>query len=234
MYHLGYKLIKATTGKHIVANRPHYHTMIVGEFEPNQVYEVDTPFGKKKVMKKKVYKTLNKSISQIIKTLGYTYDVKVSFKYSNGIGKNDIEYDETALQYPFKEYTEFSKVPLSLQVGYSVEELKSMWKLAKTEWERKLARDRVKEQREKNENDKKLQFKEYLISKVGNDGTCSNALFRTESYEFKIKTVIRHSLIYYKENGIKFRFNSLKDEAINFLYHHNFLTEAEIINKIYI
>lgn len=110
---LGYNLVKSTTGKHCMASRPHYHTMMVCSFVPKQVYTVTNLFNEKqKVHKTKIYKTLNKTIQDILKKMDVKIEVKVTFKYENGIGKKDVEYDETALQYPFKEYQTFESIKL--------------------------------------------------------------------------------------------------------------------------
>lgn len=107
-----------------------------------------------------------------------------------------------------------------------------MWKLAKTEWERKLARDRVKQAAIDKKENSKLQFKEYILSRLSLELAVSD--FRSESHNHKVRTVIRYSLQYYKQHEIRFRTSALKDEAINFLYHNGYLTEEEIIDKIYL
>lgn len=231
--YLGYTIVNQTIGIHKIAKHEHYHTMMIMEFRENEEFEVNTPYGKLVKKKAKIYKTLNKTINDIMRGLKYKHTFKVSFKYENGIGK-ELQYDETALQYPFKEYSDFSNIDTTLQIGYTEYELRGMWQSAHAEWKRTLAKRLKEEQKEKDKADKKLQYKEYLEDNIGLPGTCSRHQFSLETYDYKIRTIIRYTLDFHKINQTNFRMHSLKDDAINFLFHHNLLSTDEILYKLYV
>ena len=222
--YLGYSLLKKTVGKHEVARRPHYHVMCIMEFTEGAEFEFD---GKQK--KSKIYKTLNKNIQEIISLSQYN-NIKshITFKYENGVGKPSISYDETALQYPFKEYIHYSKIPFAHCVGYTDEELISMWKCASTEWKRTQAIKKREEDKKAEETDKRFQLKEYIFTKI------NKVELQQEDYNFKVKTIITITLEFYKRNETRFRLTSLRDDAVNFLFHNNLLTEHEIVSHLYI
>ena len=216
---LGYKIIKATCGKHIDASRPHFHNHIC--------YDCSGA---------KVYKTLNEKVGRLFTDLYYpTEEVgkkfkevekKVSFIYEGQqkkFKKNVKLYDESGMCYAFKEYKENNEIPYGFQIGYSDEELNEMRKVANVYWCEVLRKRNQQKQVELDKKDEQQNLTECLILSMKDKKGDVNDLVKH----------IRHSIMKYRKkqyskgtvNSIKF--NSLDDQSLSFLYFNNYITEAE-------
>lgn len=214
---LNYQIMKFTTGKHLDANRPHYHICVL----------MDTNGNKK-------YKILNEKIKRTNITLYKNAphplpDEKISFMYEGETqtykGKAK-KYDETALQYPFKEYKTYSDIPIVWCYGFSGEELEMMRKCANIEWN---AKKRYENQQELKEKEKKTELEtmnEFIEKHLKETTTLGSEIV------VLLPETIKAILLYKKLNkSTSIRLSSLKDTAVSYLYYNNRITEQDIIDN---
>lgn len=216
---LKYKLLKRTVGKHEDSTRPHYHICCIYELQEGA----------------KEYKTLNEKILRTVDDIEFHKDYpniekKISFIYEGQqkTFKKKIKlYNESYLQYPFKEYKNDTDIDRKLQYGFKDEELDTMRKCANIEWldvKRKREQQNILAIEKKQEQEKET---DYVLNSL-------ETLPEGLSYDILIRKTIKYILEYCKLNNINVRTSSLKDKAINYLFHAGYITGDEIIEKLYI
>lgn len=217
---LGYKLIKSTSGKHIDASRPHYHTHVC--------YDCSGA---------KVYKTLNEKIGRLFLELLYPSEYvgikfkevekKISFIYEGQqkkFKKKIILYDESSMCYCFKEYKKDCEIPFDYQKGYSTEELKEMRKVANVYWCEVLRKRNQQQQVDLEKKDEEQNLRVYLGEKMKNKSGDVHDLVKH----------VKHSILEYRKKQYKkgtlntIRMSALKDQAISFLYFNDYITNEEV------
>ena len=221
---LGYKVCYITAGKHIEANRPHWHIM----------YDVN-------VYKGKVYKTLNQTLIRKGEELKFPHkdvadkfrdtEMKISFVYDGQEKKHKkkvIVYGKSYMRYPFKEYNSFDKVPLSLQYGFKVEELEVLRKQAHQEWlivKEKQQRAIAQEIAEK---DEYLELGKFLDDNLmGHKNSSSSVeLIRRCMVSIWAFKKAQHG----KGRCKTIRVGSVQDQAISWLVFNNYISEDEIVS----
>lgn len=216
---LNYKVIKATSGKHIDANRPHYHTHVC--------YDCSGA---------KMYKTLNEKIGRLFMDLLYpSEDVgikfkeiekKISFIYEGQQKKHKkkiILYDESSMCYCFKEYKKNSDIPFEYQTGYSIEEINEMRKIANIYWCEVLRKRNQQKQLDMDKKDEETNLRTYLGEQM---------IYKKGDVNDLVKH-IKHSILKYRKKQYKkgtivsIRGSALKDQATSFLYFNDYITEEE-------
>ena len=118
------------------------------------------------------------------------------------------------------------------QIGLNKQEIEELWDIG-----HKIYIKAQKIQQQKEEDKKQEQT---LYNYIDNQLKLYNEDIKTASYQNfkyleprdKIQQVIQYILRYFKENQKKFSINRLKDQAINYLYFSDLITDLEIINLI--
>lgn len=216
---LNYKVIKATSGKHIDATRPHYHTHVC--------YDCSGA---------KIYKTLNEKIGRLFVDLYYpSEDVgkkfkeiekKISFIYEGEqkkFKKKIILYDESSMCYCFKEYKKDCEIEYDLQFGYSNKELGEMRKVAHVYWCEVLRRRNQQKQLDMEKKDEEQNIREYLVNSMKDKKGDVNDLVKYVKHQ-----ILKYRKKQYKKGTISsIRGSALKDQATSFLYFNDYITEEE-------
>lgn len=215
---LKYSIIKYSIGLHKNSSREHHHIIIIAETNTD-----------------KILKYLDKKIHQIKKDIGYQQEIRVSFKYETGLGSKSLntkDYDENTLGYAYKEYDSIEEIPMDEQIGLTKEEIEELWDIGHKIYIKAQQIQKQKEEEKKQE--------ETLYHYIDNQLKLYSEDIKTASYQNfkyleprdKIQQIIQYILRYFKENQKKFSINRLKDQAINYLYFSDLITDLEIINLI--
>lgn len=211
---LGYTLSLNTYGFHRNAERfhLHYHTI-------NAV--PDTA---------KRYKILNDKIKRLKMYNDYTLphkeftipEVKISFNYSDS---SDWNVDKI-LAYPLKEYDTNEAMVKEVDdgkcLGVTPLKLENYRKYAHGIYCRFL-----KEYEKKQEKKSK---KQSLYEHLDNVVVTTNIPNYSGEIDIIVRYVVKHMLIYYKENQQCFSIHQLKNGAINYLYFKGIIDETNICN----
>ena len=218
--YLKYELLKQTTGKHIDCNRPHFHVCCL--YQTNGA---------------KIIKYLSEKILRFndiyywhpdVATEHNRIDKKITFIYEGQQKKFKKKvklYDESGLQYPFKEYDNFGQIPVDLCSGFDELELEQMRKCANIEW---LNLKRIQSQQLAQEIEKKnmeIKMNDYLKEKLQHiEG----------DFRYLVKETITALLQFKKQEttSTSFRVMGLKDQAISYLYFNGKISEIEIIQYL--
>lgn len=220
---LGYKVKNVSTGKHIEANRPHWHIM----------FNINTQKGK-------VYKTLNQTLIRKHSELEFNRkeladkfrdtEIKISFIYEGQEKKHKKKvfvYGKSYMRYVFKEYNTYDKIEEDLQYGFTKEELEVLRKQAYQEW--LITKD--KQQREIEQaiadKDEFIELTSYLESEL--------SIYKAETTEQLIRrcmvSIWKFKKGKFKQGKIKsIRVASVQDQAISWLVFNDYITEDEIVN----
>ncbi len=161
---LGYKILKVTCGKHVDAEREHYHVFVKCDTNGAKIY---------KDLQSKIHREgynidwANKELADQFREVSYA--VSVMYKgETKKVKKKIVTYGEEAMRYPFKEYPSFDKVELDLQSGFTEAELKSLWEQASQDWRNvKKKRNEVMLQ-QLHEKDEFERLNDYLESNLKN------------------------------------------------------------------
>lgn len=219
---LGYSIIKQTIGSHKDAARPHIHMMTAMDVSGGRVYKALN--DKINKMKISLFLFPSKQLSDDYVKL----EKKISFIYEGEQKthkKNIILYNESAMGYPFKEYTDNKSIAYSLQVGFTDMELHEMRKVANIGWlevKRKQEKHNAEEMAKK-ENEKGMEC--YLKENIKPEQDTKALIRQTMKYIWKWK-----KKAYKKGTCSSVRVASVKDNAISFLYFNGYITEDEIID----
>lgn len=226
---IGYKVNRITAGKHVEANRPHWHIM----------YDVN-------VHKGKVYKTLNQTLirngesvmddcrissKKEVADVFRDTEIKISFVYDGQEkrkGKKVIVYGKSYMRYPFKEYNSFDRIDLDLQHGFNDEELEVLRKQSHQEWlvvKEKQQREIAQQIAEK---DEYLELGKYLDDalSVHKNSVSSVELIRRCMVSIWAFKKAQHS----KGKCRSIRVGSVQDQAMSWLVFNNYISEDEIVS----
>ena len=213
---LGYHPSHNTYGFHRNAERfhLHYHTI-------NKIPED---------LKKKKYKILNDKIKRLKMYNQYTLphkeftipEVKISFNYSDTTNWNV----DKILAYPLKEYDTNEAMsnevrPCECQ-GVTQPQLEIYRKQA-----HEIYCKSIKEYEKK---EAKKTKKQNLYEHLDNVVITSNIPNYAGEIDIIVRYVVKHMLIYYKENQQCFSIHQLKNGAINYLYFKEIIDETDICN----
>ena len=221
---IGYKVKHITAGKHVEANRPHWHIM----------YAVNVDKGK-------LYKTLNQTLIRKGEELTFPTkhvadkfrdsEIKISFVYDGQEkkkGKKVIVYGKSYMRYPFKEYNNFDRIELDLQHGFSDEELEVLRKQAHQEW---LV---VKEKQQREIAQQIAEKDEYLeLGKYLDDALCvhKNSVSSVELIRRCMVSIWAFKKAQYSKGKCRsIRVGSVQDQAISWLVFNNYISEDEIVS----
>ena len=221
---LGYRVNNVTTGKHIEANKPHWHIM----------YNINIQEGK-------YYKTLNQTLIRRATELLFPSkkiaddfrdtEMKISFIYdgeSKSHKKRQIVYGKSYMRYVFKEYNSIDKVDMKLQYGFSIEEIEVLRKQAHAEWIILKDKQQRAIEQEISDKDDHIEMKSYLQHRLhmyANSLRTDQLIHRTmvELWNYK---KMKHS-----QGKVKtIRVGSVQDQAISWLVFNNYITTDEIVS----
>lgn len=217
--HLNYGLLKRTVGKHVDAARTHYHICCIYELlEGSKFYKVLN----EKILRFNEIQNLPGNYNDVEKKISFIYEGQQK-KTKKGVKM----YDESSLQYPFKEYEKDHEVfyHAHLHTGFTDEELRTMRKCANIEWQNVLRKREQQEQMRINKQAAEEKEEAYIKENIKEING---------SYEFMLRETIKHILQYSKAHDQNIRTNTLKDKAINYLYKNNKITTDQIIDHLYI
>lgn len=220
---LGYKILKVTCGKHVDAEREHYHVFVKCDTNGAKIY---------KDLQSKIHRE-GYNIDWDTKELAdqfreTTYAVSVMYQgETKKIKKKIVTYGEEAMRYPFKEYPSFDKVELELQSGFTEAQLKSLWEQASQDWRNvKKKRNEVMLQ-QLHEKDEFERLNDYLENNLKN--------YLQSDMEVLIhKTMVLiwdyKKTLYNAKKCKTTRVGSVQDQAISYLVFNNYITTENIVN----
>lgn len=216
---LKYDVIKIAQGDHKKSTRPHFHTMVV--------YQLTLDSKKYKTLNKKLQSELKlyKELDEIETHISFIYKTEESKKHKN----KKIYYDETSLQYCYKEYSKDTDINYHNQLGLCSHTITGMRKTAHAEWLRAQAQ---KEKFEKNENDKK-EFKEGLYIYLGNKYNLKDldrlVDLKNYNYEDLKRKIAKDVITYYNNNDKLIDINMIKKQTITWLVKNELVDLGDLI-----
>lgn len=214
---LGYDLCCNTYGIHRNAERLHLHYHTINDIKEHKIFK-----GKglvSKIKRLKVYQeyTLPNKEFKIP-------EVKISINYSD-----DLEWDTTKiLAYPLKEYDR----NIVMMKEVNIEKCKNISENELEEYRKYANRLYERANKEYQKKEKKKSKKEDLYSHLDSVIITSNIPEISGEMDALMRYTIKHILMYYKENCKNFSIHQLKNQAVNYLYFKEIITENQICNYI--
>lgn len=215
---LKYQILKYSLGIH--RNSPNLHAHITYVCSVNNA---------------KYYKILNDKIKRS-NFNNLPNKTNITFCYDN-----DAKYDEfKALAYNLKEYCtvnlmeeDYSRYheEISDEVKQELEELRKYGN------EQYLLSQKYKEQKHKDKQDKKdlkNNMYSYLELKIDHEQKQFSQLLDIGVITQHVRWISYHILQFYKENNKSFSIAHLKNQALNFLYNKDYITEDQILTYAHI
>lgn len=214
---LGYELCCNTYGIHRNAERLHLHYHTINDIGEEKIFKDKGLVSKIKRLKCYQNYTLPNKDFKIP-------EVKISINY-----ENNIDYDEKKiLAYPLKEYDNNSNMVKEVGIldcyGVTEDQLEQYRKYSHSIYE--------KSRREYEKKEKKKTTKDDLYSHLDSVVVKSNLLDFDGEIQTTVRYVVKQMLIYYKTNGKNFSIHQLKNQAINYLYFSDIISENQICNYI--
>lgn len=225
---LGYAIVSQVAGKHIQANRPHYHICIIYEHMYSWV---------------KTYKALNTKIRSLIlpfiqeRNMVQEWEhqiksLKITTCYEGNQLKNGKKYNEDFIRYPLKEYTDDSQIPYQLCRFIHPEKLKILRHTANLQWIETLKRKETETKYKQEQNNKQVKMFQYVVQHLVSNGVQKFEDRDIASIHNLIKKTIIYIIRYLKQEQKNIRLYSIKDLAITILYFHDFIKAEDIVRLI--
>lgn len=202
---LGYILQKACWGYHVIASRPHYHVLVLVDTADQKTYKCLTP----------KLRSLTKNIPPC---------TNYSVKYSLTDSTQSI-FDEDCLAYGQKEYQSHN---WAQSYGILEADLKAMQRRSATIWNKTV--------KEKNRKDKEKRQQTELISFITLGITMDDqGMNPSDDIQKKIdlvkRLVLRWKKNQYHLGNCKYvNVSQLRNQAISFLYFHDYASEEQILD----
>lgn len=214
---LGYELCCNTYGIHRNAERLHIHYHTINNITKMKKFKNKGLASKIKRLKSYQEYTLPHKEFKIP-------EVKISTNY-----EDEINWDKTKiLAYPLKEYdtnkSMIKEVNLDVCIGVTENQLEEYRKYANSLYERA--------NKEFQKQEKKKTKKEDLYSHLDSVIVTTNIPDYSGEMASLMLYTIKQILLYYKINNKNFSIHQLKNQAVNYLYFKDIITEQQICQYI--